>query len=243
MSITTNSYLLVKSEDRQSGSVNDLFIVRGFEIVDPAELTPISFRSKLFIENVNTFNNSFVCNGVAVVLTPGQYSISTFLTELKTKLDAATGLVFTVTNVSTFTGNNYRIRLQSAGHSIDSVTEGFSKLSGISVSPLSVDTTYSYTNLSYTDYFDLVSPEICSNSYVDQVAGKEVGSVLFRIPFNQFSMDVDVESLNDQAGKKNIRLPSSVRGTINFRLYDMFGNLLLCSGSWYLQAAVALLLR
>lgn len=161
------------------------------------------------------------------------------MAALKAALDAATALVFTVTNVSTFGGNNFRIRMQASGpYTIDTAPEGFSHLSGIFITGATADTTFNYTNLSYTDYFDLVSPEMCSDTLADQVAGKEVGSVLFRIPFDQFTMDIDQTAINDQDEEKKIVLPGSIRGTINFRLYDMFGNLLLCTGSWYFQGSV-----
>lgn len=236
----TESFVFVRSDNRQSGSVNNLQLSKPFSISQPSHIKPVSFRGRLFVENVNTYNNTFTVNGVVITLTPGQYSIATFMVELKAELDLALGpIVFTVTNVSTFTGSNFRLRIQAtAPYTIDDVTPQFTHLTGIEVSGATVDTTFGYMNLAYTDYFDVTSHEICQSTPIDQVAGKEVNSVLFRVPFDQFSMEIDEIAINDQSGKKDIMTPFSLLSNVSFILIDMFGQVLQSYGRWYVECAV-----
>jgi|CXWL01.1.fsa_nt_gi hypothetical protein len=228
-----NAYILVNSEDRDGDSVSVAYF---HATTYKAGLfgSFISFRSNLFIENVNTYNNTFLVNGTTITIPIGSYSITTFMTALKLALDTALGpLVFTVTNVSTMGGNNFRIRIQCTGpFSVDFASRAFEHLSGIDNSAASMDVTYAYTNLAYTDYFDVTfgnSGFIKAESDMNSFGS---GQCIFRVPFNQFTMEVDKDYIIDQSSKKRYEFHES---TLIIQLFDMFGRNLSCSGSWYLQ--------
>jgi hypothetical protein len=191
-----------------------------------SSLVPISFDARMFINNCNARNNSFVINGVAASIPVGHYtSTAALIAALTGAMNAATGLIFTITNISTFGGS--RLRVAATGLYTITASNQFNRLTGITTTTVPALTNdFENFNPTASDFIDICSPQI-STQIPDFNSSNSSSAVLFRVTYGHLTMALNYQSIETQSDTKKLMLTDvgRIEPYIEWRVVDEFGSL------------------
>ncbi len=237
----TRGYYL-NSKDRVEGSVSN-FQLRASKLNNISHLAIENTQIINSIYNVNATNKTisfeFATGGIqTITLTEGAYTITSFMTELNSKLAA---IVTPSTITATYNSTNQKITIASGSGNFTIYDTSLSY--GIGVYPgmksilgfdLLKSGAASYTsdyivNLSPTSYLDICSKRLTQFEYNSETSDLRRGDLLIRVPTNSVNFG-DTLFFTNYVFKSLPFNNSEELGIIDIQVYDEFGGYALLNG-------------
>ena len=208
-------------------TIRDIYSNNDKDISIENVIIPCSFY------NVNNSNNTFALTGTTgenVVLTNGNYTNATFITQLQTKLNASSLGVTFLPTISATT-NKMSIVASSGDFSLTSDTSGNAKYLGLneSITKRSTSSTWISNNvidLSGTNYIDIMTDlSLASSNISNNGSGLLARCWVNADPFNKIFYNTSAFNY--------IKLLTARLNTIHITLLDDHGNQMDLNGNNY----------
>lgn len=241
-SVCASAYLAIDSLDRPSSEPVNNFHVGNWNITEIDSITPVTTRFAGLIPNVNQYNNSFAVStaltSYQVTIPVGLYStFASFASAVNSAISASGIPNAPEVSYTLVTGTDLALATLTptvpTAVYISRISPATSLLTGLILesAPSVGVRDMNYSKLTYTPYFDICCSELHKSNKGDETSAKSSSAIIFRVHFNQLTMEIDPHFIADQSnsggGKKLLFTPydRSV-GNLNLSLVDKFGNLL-----------------
>lgn len=226
----TSNYYNIHSEDRLSGTATNC-TVRNQNFTDSFSLRMTKAIIPFTFYNVTSNYNTLIINSSGnktVTLTPGQYTILSLLSSLKTLLDALAVGVFTLTANST----TYKITIASTVNfaylgTLSTINDilGFDSVDTSSAASHTGTLIY---NLGGTDYIDIISRTLTNSESKTRSTNTKGGQLFARIPTSQYSFGQTIFYQPFHQHQWTFRM--NLQEDIDLQLQDSNGNILDLNG-------------
>jgi hypothetical protein len=238
MEVHQSNYYYIKSSERIFGDIeNGLYNNANYDRAFAVRLSKVQIPYTYY--NVTSNNNTVVFDegggNITVTITAGQYTLTQFLSALKTALDASAGTgVFTITAGT----NTYKVTIASTVNFIYRGTlSTINRLIGFANTDTTSGASHTGTkvyNMGGTNYIDILSNYYSTHGNRIQQSNLSGTNIIARIPVSNYSFG---ETIYYQSFVPHIlKIKKDDRRNIDLILHDEFGNQLDLNGQeWYIQ--------
>lgn len=228
----TNHYYFISSYDKQQGQTDNNFSVRPHRYNDTKGIELKNMLIPYTFYNINSTNNTLTIFKAGdsqernIILTPGNYNITDFLIELKTKLDASLGPPQTY--ICTYNNNTYKITItqNSSAFVIFASPSTIKHIMGLGNTDTVLAITHTMPNvfdLSYTNIVKVFSRALTKFDSKFSSSNISDSNILTVIPIHNSSFGENIEY---QFRTYYIDTHSMDEENIDITLKDKYGNLL-----------------